>query len=113
MGLSPDDARVWKRFTDNMGSGGTRHKLTGSTPDRRASDRTIDLHGLTVQKAHSLVRSFLESARRDGIPTVRVITGKSGRIRSEFPVWMDLDPNVGSATEETSGGSFSVAVRRS
>lgn len=52
--------------------------------------RSIDLHGLTVQEACTRLDKFLEEARRAGVRKALVIHGKGNHSRSE-PV---LRPNV-------------------
>jgi DNA-nicking Smr family endonuclease len=55
-------------------------------------DARLDLHGLTLQRAHDRLRSFLSNAQARGHRLVLVITGKggSGAMRREVPHWLSL-----------------------
>ena len=64
---------------------------------RIAVERTLDLHGLTQDRAHASILAFLESARADGVKCVRVITGKGGGatrgvLRRRFLEWIEAAP---------------------
>lgn len=68
----------------------------------------LDLHGFTVEIAHGQVASFLSRSVANGLDIVEVVTGKSGRIRYEFPFWME---NLGHrAIVSSHGGSFIVYI---
>jgi DNA-nicking Smr family endonuclease len=57
-------------------------------------DASIDLHGLTLSKAHTTLTGFLTRARTSGARVVLVITGKgrsrgtAGVLRQHVPVWL-------------------------
>ena len=63
--------------------------------------KTLDLHGLTIQKAYERTREFLVYCQEEEFRYVRVITGKSGQICIEFPTWIEtwnysiVETNVG------------------
>ena len=68
----------------------------------------LDLHGYTIEIAYGQCESYLRRYGMMGKDTVRVITGKSGRIRYEAPFWFD---NWGyKATVSKDGGSFIVRL---
>ena len=87
----------------------------GQSPgvDRRTAERfrrgqlaveaQLDLHGLTQEKAHRALASFVQEAHASGLRTVLVITGKGGFgdargvLREAVPRWLnegDLRPRV-------------------
>ncbi|MBV9813250.1 MAG: Smr/MutS family protein [Acetobacteraceae bacterium] len=80
------DARSWNR-------------LRGG---KIAPERTLDLHGRTVQRAYHALRAFLHAAHTDRVRCVQIITGKGsgeagGAIRRELPAWLnapDLRPLI-------------------
>ncbi len=78
-------------------------------PRRRsgAAGRSLDLHGLTLQGAHSAVLAFLE-AHYGHEKKITIITGRSGEIFCEFPRWMELDTRVRAIEMLANGGSFLV-----
>lgn len=60
-----------------------------------ATARTLDLHGMTAQRAFNALLSFLRTAHADQIRCVEVVTGRGsgeagGVIRREFPHWLNL-----------------------
>lgn len=63
-----------------------------------APDRTLDLHGRTVQRAYIALQTFIVSAQADGLRCVEVITGRglvdgtTGAIRRELPHWLNQHP---------------------
>jgi DNA-nicking Smr family endonuclease len=96
---------------------------------RLEPDARLDLHGLTLAQAERALARFLEWAQGSGCRMVLVITGKglreqggrtsSGRIRSEFPHWLNRPENrarvhgVRTAHARHGGsGAFYVMVRR-
>jgi DNA-nicking Smr family endonuclease len=57
--------------------------------------RTLDLHGMTTQRAFSALVTFLRSAHAEQVRVVEVVTGRGsgetgGAIRREFPHWLNL-----------------------
>ncbi len=62
-----------------------------------AVDGRIDLHGLTLDQAHSALTSFIRGAAARGARCVVVVTGKGkggsiGKIRNETPHWLNQAP---------------------
>lgn len=61
-------------------------------------EATLDLHGLTLDRAEAAVRSFITSSQSMGRRTVLVITGKGyqhgseGVLRSGLPRWLNTEP---------------------
>lgn len=60
---------------------------------RMRAERTLDLHGKTVQTAYQALEKFLQAAHADHIRCVEVITGRGsgdagGAIRRELPHWL-------------------------
>jgi DNA-nicking Smr family endonuclease len=64
------------------------------TRGEMAIDGRIDLHGLTLDQAHSALSSFIRGASARGARCVVVVTGKGkdqsvGKIRREVPLWLN------------------------
>jgi DNA-nicking Smr family endonuclease len=73
------DSATWQRFRSG----------------KRSTERTLDLHGMTTQRAFHALVSFLRSAHADHVRCVEVVTGRGsgetgGVIRREFPHWLNL-----------------------
>jgi len=86
------------------------------------TERTLDLHGMTVQHAYQSLVSFLRGAHAQRLRCVEIITGRGsgetgGAIRREFPHWLnrpDLRPLVlGAAHPHAQNpGSVRLLLRR-
>lgn len=96
---------------------------------KRAPEASLDLHGMTLIAAERAVARFLAAAAAEGRRVVLIVTGKGmrleggrvfgGRIRAEFPGWLERDDNraliagVRSAHPRHGGsGAFYVLLRR-
>ena len=103
--------------------------------DRRSMDRLrkgklrptdqIDLHGLTVEKAHGAFNNIIRRAYAEGTRCILVITGKGltkqrgGVIRRELPQWINAAENrdrilgFSPARPQDGGdGAFYVLIKR-
>ena len=80
VGIHPGgiDSATWQRFRSG--------KLVAA--------RTLDLHGMTAQRAFHALVSFMRSAHAEQLRCVEVVTGRgsgeTGVIRREFPHWLNL-----------------------
>jgi DNA-nicking Smr family endonuclease len=92
----------------------------------------IDLHGLTVDRAHPMLSRFILSAHADGKRLVLVITGKGkerddggpipvrfGVLRHQVPQWLALPPLSSAVLQITQahvrhggGGAYYVYLRK-
>jgi len=70
----------------------------------------IDLHGLTLNDAHSLVAEMIEECYYNKEKTIQFITGRSGEIHREFPMWIENNSKV--RIFENQGGAFNVTLRK-
>ena len=93
-------------------------QLDGKTAERLRRgriepERTVDLHGLTADRAERLLQMFIAGARRDGLKVVLVITGKgrvnrddgdvipqrTGVLRQSLPNWLAAPTLAGSVVK--------------
>lgn len=97
----------------------TRRKIAKG---RLPIEARIDLHGLHQEAAHSMLLSFLSSARARGIRTVLIITGKGsapgsdGVLNRMVPLWLGTAPFRGLVSKHESaarhhGGQGALYVR--
>jgi DNA-nicking Smr family endonuclease len=70
----------------------------------------VDLHGYTVQRAYRIVMDLIEN--RGSRKAITIVTGKSGQIRREFPLWVECHPAVREVEELSSGGAFRIRFRK-
>lgn len=80
VGVQPDglDAKRWRDLRRGM-----------LRPERK-----LDLHGMTAERAHGAVRTFLRAAQMDGARIVCIVTGKGsstegGVLKRELPHWLN------------------------
>lgn len=66
---------------------------------RKEIDARLDLHGMTQERAHRALATFLQRASYDGLSFVLIITGKGrtgsleserGILRRQVPIWLGL-----------------------
>jgi DNA-nicking Smr family endonuclease len=82
-------------------------------------DTRIDLHGLTLAKAHRALERFIIDSAADGARRVLVVTGKgAGRtsIRGEIAHWLEVPRLRGlvagvSAVDRHQGGEGAIAIQ--
>ena len=96
---------------------------------RRQPQATLDLHGMTLVAAERAVAAFLAESSAQGLRVVLIVTGKGlrlesgrvfgGRIRAEFPAWLDRPENRGRVSgvraahpRHGGGGAFYILLRR-
>jgi DNA-nicking Smr family endonuclease len=87
-----------------------------------ATQRTLDLHGMTVQRAYQALGNFLHGAHAQQLRCVEIITGRGngeigGAIRRELPHWLnraDIRPLILGAAHPhpRNPGSVRVLLRR-
>ena len=88
----------------------------------RVVEAVIDLHGMTLQAAHSALRRFVEQQSGLGRRCLLVITGKGGpdrpsKLRQEVPLWLETwSPPVLAVTsaqpKHGGGGALYVLLQR-
>ena len=88
----------------------------------RTVEAMIDLHGMTLQAAHSALRRFIELQSGMGRRCLLVITGKGGpdrpsKLRQEVPLWLETwSPPVLAVTsaqpKHGGGGALYVLLQR-
>ena len=86
------------------------------------SERTLDLHGQTAQRAFHSLNAFLHQAQSHRLRCVEIITGRGtgesgGILRRELPLWLNLPalrPHILALTHPhaANAGSIRVLLRR-
>ncbi|WP_306438998.1 Smr/MutS family protein [Litoreibacter roseus] len=99
---------------------------------RLSPEARIDLHGMTLDRAHSALTGFIMRANAEGQRLVLVITGKgkrrdeggpipvrTGVLRQQVPMWLSQAPlsplilQVSQASQKHGGlGAYYVYLRR-
>jgi DNA-nicking Smr family endonuclease len=98
----------------------TRREKQRAARGHDAIDGRLDLHGHTQDEAHGALLRFLRRASAGEMKLVLVITGKSGVLRRQVPLWLStaefraLVISAESAAIRHGGeGALYIRVRRS
>jgi dsDNA-specific endonuclease/ATPase MutS2 len=116
--MTQEDADLWKRVTEGSSPLLPKPSAPVIRPDappvrrQRARFTTLDLHGLTLQQAHSEVLTLIREAKHAGLKYVTVITGLSGQIRREFTYWVEHRPEVRKIDCLNGGGAFKIFLKK-
>ncbi len=117
----PPTPEVLRKDGDNdTGGGETRHV----SPRRLPVERTIDLHGMTVEEARNEMDRFITCARAEGVVKVLVIHGKGSHGESQGIMklfvqdYLEKNPGVGargtpSIREGGTGATWAIIRQRS
>ncbi|OWU85972.1 DNA mismatch repair protein MutS [Oceanicola sp. 22II-s10i] len=109
-----------------------RKAHTKMTRGKLKPDARIDLHGMTVDRAHTALTGFILRAHREGFRLVLVITGKGrdsdddgpipvrrGVLRHQVPHWLTVPPLGGLVLQVApahlrhgGGGAYYVYLRK-
>lgn len=76
---------------------------------------TIDLHDLTIQQGYNKSLMLVKLAFLNGKKTVRIITGRSGKMNKEFKKWIEnpvFKPYVDIAYQDYHKGSWAVMLKK-
>jgi DNA-nicking Smr family endonuclease len=99
---------------------------------RLEPEARLDLHGMTLERAHAALTAFVAAAHADGLRLVLIITGKGrdgaadalaphrrGALRHSVPHWLAAPPLVGRVLQVApahprhgGGGALYVYLRR-
>jgi hypothetical protein len=116
--LSSEDKSLWEKFI-----AGVLPKFAASREPTYAPQcvsqpirdvrfcPSLDLHGYTVANAHSTFGRYMVDAKNSTRRTVIIITGRSGQIRNEFPMWAEAYPEW--HCEAINSGSFRLKRKKS
>jgi dsDNA-specific endonuclease/ATPase MutS2 len=117
--MTLEDAEIWRQVTSGLVPLLPKPSAPVIRPDApvdvirpRARFTTLDLHGYTVHQACAVTKTFVYDAKRAGLKYVTIITGLSGQIRREFPLWVEQFPEVRKVDPANGGGAFRVYLKR-
>lgn len=72
----------------------------------------IDLHGLTLNEAYSLVAQVIEECYNSGEKKILFVTGRSGEIKREFPFWVENNSSMVREVRQHGNGAFIIFLRK-
>ena len=90
--LSDKDKKDWKNFVNS--SEKLQSKDIGKLNDRIISERSIDLHGYTIEEANKQITKFIENCYVNKVKKVNVITGKGMRSKNLEDPYQSKDLSI-------------------
>ena len=78
--LSDKDKKDWKNFINS--SEKLQSKDLEQSNDRAILERSIDLHGFTLEEANKEISKFIENCYLNKVKKINVITGKGMRSKN-------------------------------
>ena len=131
--LSDKDKKDWQKFLDS--SEKLLNKDVDNLNNKINSERTIDLHGYTLEDANKKISEFIENCYVNKVKKVNVITGKGMRsknlddpyqskdlsiLKYSVPNYLKKNMNLKSvilkidfeSVESTSKGNFDIILKR-
>jgi len=78
-------------------------------------ERTLDLHGYTLQDAYNKSLIFLNECHSDGLRRVKIITGHGDgetSIKKEFTTWISKLTFIQEYMVSVCGGSYTIIIRK-
>ncbi len=90
--LSDKDKRDWQNFLDR--SEKLHNKDVGQLNNQKISDRTIDLHGYTLEEANKKISEFIENCYANKVKKINVITGKGMRSKNLNDPYQSKDLSI-------------------
>ena len=78
--LSDKDKKDWQKFLDS--SERLHSKDLEQSNNQTISERSIDLHGLTLEQANQEISQFIENCYLNKVKKINVITGKGMRSKN-------------------------------
>ena len=90
--ISKKDQKDWKNFLD---SGETiENKDITIIENKNIDCRSIDLHGLTLEKANEIISNFISECYLNNINKIKVITVKGSRSKNKEDPYLSVDLSI-------------------
>ena len=90
--LTDKDKKDWQNFLNSPNK--LESKDLDETVDKRISERSIDLHGYTLDEANKEISKFIENCYLNKIKKVNVITGKGMRSKNLNDPYKSTDLSI-------------------
>ena len=90
--LSDKDKKDWKKFLDS--SDKLHNKDVDQVNNQIISERSIDLHGYTLDEANKKISEFLENCYLNKVKKINVITGKGMRSKNFDDPYRSTDLSI-------------------
>ena len=90
--LSEKDKKDWQKFLDS--SEKLQNKDLDQLNNQIISERTIDLHGYTLEDANKKISEFIENCYANKVKKINVITGKGMRSKNLHDPYQSKDLSI-------------------
>ena len=91
--ISDKDKLDWNKFISKNES--VEDKDDIQTEKRNIfKERTVDLHGLTLEKANEYIKNFIIKSYKDKVNKINVITGKGTRSKNKHDPYISKDLSI-------------------
>ena len=90
--LSNKDKKDWQNFLDS--SEKLQSKDSYQLNDKIISERSIDLHGYTLEEANKQISEFIDSCYINKVKKVNIITGKGMRSKNLEDPYQSKDLSI-------------------
>jgi len=91
--ISNQDKKDWQKFID--GDDKLENKdIEIREIEKNCKNKSIDLHGYTLENAHKVIRDFIEKCYLDDVSMIKVITGKGSRSKNKQNPYLSIDLSI-------------------
>ena len=90
--ISDKDRKDWQKFLDS--SAKLYNKDIDQVNNRIISERSIDLHGYTLEEANKKISEFIENCYVNKVKKINVITGKGMRSKNLDDPYQSKDLSI-------------------
>ena len=90
--LSDKDKKDWQNFLDSPEK--LQSKDSDQLYDKIISERSIDLHGYTLEEANKQISEFIENCYVNKVKKINVITGKGMRSKNLEDPYQSKDLSI-------------------
>ncbi len=90
--LSDKDKKDWQNFLDS--SEKLPSKDLDQTTNQKISERSIDLHGYTLEEANIKISEFIENCYVNKVKKINIITGKGMRSKNIDDPYQSRDLSI-------------------
>ena len=80
--ISDKDKKDWQSFIDSKQKVLDKD-LSNKMPTPKNIEKTIDLHGNSLESANKIIKEFIEGCFNSGVDKINVITGKGSRSKNK------------------------------
>ena len=90
--LSEKDKKDWQNFLDSDVK--LQSKDIDQSNDQIISERSIDLHGYTLEEANKVISKFIENCYLSNVKRLNIITGKGMRSKNFNDPYQSKDLSI-------------------